>query len=497
MANEFGPNTLAFPQLQPVQGAVPSSGAGADVSSLIGHISDPLTPELIRAAITPIAGPRVPAMPSAFTRQIGPFQPAPMDTREVVGKGNATAQGIGNAITGVANAIGAVMTAEGQKKQGEIRDAASKVITAQQAIDEAQQQHDMAVQQGDAATASKMMDLIKENQKVRDGVFADPKMRKALAKGFNISYTDPSSNKTEEHQAVMQAIQGAKTREEKKAAIAKLQAEQNAKAGAAAGAAFAAAQPRGLTPNTMAQQKVQLALQQQAVQEKMYKDMMTYMASMARAEAPVKAAQMRELGESYRDTIKNMRHQMDVQTQFHNKLQYLDAQTAAKEHLLWEGLSVADQKEMHRLQIASTNPLVITKMANASDRSWQANVESIQARLTAATNQLNTIRGLPDSTPGKATQVQQMQAQVDATKLTLQQAQNKQAYWGGIMATYKKMAGLPDEPQEGGADGTDSNAGIGQHNANTFGTYTGSGDAATNLINEINSGTLDYSQPAR
>lgn len=294
MANEFGPNVLPFPQLQ---GTVPSSAAaGPDVSSLIGHISDPLTPELIRQATTPIAGPRVPQLPSSMTRPIAPYQQTPFDTREVVGAGNARARGIANAFTGVTNALGTVLTAEAQKKQGEIRDAATKVITAQQAIDEAQQQHDMAIQQGDADTASKMMELIKENQKVRDGVFADPKMRKALAKGFDISYTDPSQNKTEEHQAVMQAMQGAKTREEKQAAIAKLRQEQNAKAGAAAGAAFASSQPRGLAPNTMAMQKLQIAEMEQKAQIEAQKNYATLQASLARSQSTVDAARIRTMG---------------------------------------------------------------------------------------------------------------------------------------------------------------------------------------------------------
>ena len=290
MPSEFGPNVMPFPS------SVPSSGGGEDISSIIGHISDPLTPELIKQATTPIPGPRVPQMPSAFVRPVAPYQMAPMDRTPVVGAGNARARGISNAFTGVTNALGAVMTAEAQKKQGQIRDAASKVITAQQAIDEAQQMHDMAIQQGDADTASKMMELIKENQKVRDGVFSDPKMRKALAKGFDISYTDPSSNKTEEHQAVMQALQGAKTREEKKAAIAKLRAEQNAKAGAAAGSAFAAAQPRGLAPNTMAMQKLQIAEMEQKAQIEAQKNYATLQASLARSQSTVDAARIRTMG---------------------------------------------------------------------------------------------------------------------------------------------------------------------------------------------------------
>lgn len=347
MANEFGPNVLAFPQLQPVQGAVPSSGAGADVASLIGHISDPLTPELIKAAVTPIAGPRVPAMPSSMTTPIAPFQKTPFDTREVVGAGNARAQGIGNAITGVTNAIGTVITAEQRKKQGEIRDAASKVITAQQAIDEAQQQHDMAVQQGDAATASKMMDLIKENQKVRDGVFADPKMRKALAKGFNISYTDPSSNKTEEHQAVMQAIQGAKTREEKRAAIAKLRQEQNAKAGAAAGAAFASSQPRGLAPNTMAMQRLQIAEMEQKAQVEAQKTWATLQASIERSHATVDAARIRTMGQvlvqqarfQQQDDLLNRRFDMAKQllgARYDESLKLIQARSQASRQLAHE-----------------------------------------------------------------------------------------------------------------------------------------------------------------
>lgn len=347
MANEFGPNVLPFPQLQ---GTVPSSAAaGPDVSSLIGHISDPLTPELIRQATTPIAGPRVPQLPSSMTRPIAPYQQTPFDTREVVGAGNARARGIANAFTGVTNALGTVLTAEAQKKQGEIRDAATKVITAQQAIDEAQQQHDMAIQQGDADTASKMMELIKENQKVRDGVFADPKMRKALAKGFDISYTDPSQNKTEEHQAVMQAMQGAKTRAEKQAAIAKLRAEQNAKAGAAAGAAFASSQPRGLAPNTMAMQKLQIAEMEQKAQIEAQKNYATLQASLARSQSTVDAARVREMGSTLvaqarmqqQDYLLNRRFDMAKQllgARFDNSLRLLqermkNARTLA--HEVW------------------------------------------------------------------------------------------------------------------------------------------------------------------
>ncbi len=477
---------------QPTTGGVPASAtnvASDPVYQLIDNISKPLSPELIRAATTPIAGPAVAQVPSSLQRPIAPQKDAPlMSTQGIVGKSYGRAVGIGNAITSTLNLLGSVTKMETQHKQDQLKDSATKLITAQQAIDEAKIAHDAATAAGDTAAAAQAQKTIDDNTAVRNGILADPKTRKALVKGFDISYTDPSSNKTDEHTAVMQAIKDAKTADQKKQAIQKLREQQNTAAGKAAGEAFATQQPRPMVSNVQAQQRLQLELQNKTVNQQLLKDYLTYKANMARAEAPVQAAQIRATADLMKQNLANQQKQLDIQEQFDYKMKYLDAETAARMKVQWNGLSVADAKEMDRLKIMSNDPITITKMANESDRTWQSNIESIQGRLTAATNQLTILQMTPGATPQ---QIKKMQDEIDATRTTLQQAQNKQAYWSGVMSTYKKMAGLPDEPEEGEENGDESGS---NSSANSIKSYTG--NDSTKIINEINSGTLNYNLPA-
>jgi len=233
-----------------------AQNSGLDVASLIQNISSPIPQGLMQAATTPVSGGHAMQVPSSLQQPVGPHQDRPMDTRRVVGAKAAKLQGIGNAITGATNAIGAVVTKEAQIKQNQIKDSATKVIQAQQAIDEAKQLHDSAIATGDAATASKAQEMIQKNTQARDAIFADPKMRKALVKGFDISYTDPSANKTEEHTAVMAAMKDAKNWQEKRQKMQEYQQQQNQAAGSAAGEAFAKGQPQGMAPNVLAQNQV-------------------------------------------------------------------------------------------------------------------------------------------------------------------------------------------------------------------------------------------------
>lgn len=267
--------SLSLNEVMPGMNSVPTSssnqGGSPDINELIKAIATPLDPSLIRSANTPIAGPHATAIPSSFQTPIQPFRPAALDHSEVVGAGNAKAQGIGNAITGAANAVGAIFTAEMQHKQNQVKDAATKVIMSQQAIDEAQQAHDQAAAAGDTAAAAKAQEAIDQNTKVRDGVFADPKMRKSLQKGFDISYTDPESNKTEEHAAVQAAMKQAKTIQEKRQIQQAAQQKQNETTGKGMGAAYAAQQPRAMAPNQIAQAQLAIAQDQKKSLVDMYK----------------------------------------------------------------------------------------------------------------------------------------------------------------------------------------------------------------------------------
>lgn len=308
-----------------VPASVVSRQSSPDIGELLKNIVTPIDPNLVRAASSPIPGSHAQGVPSSLTAPIAPHQDRPLDNSQVVGRGNARAQGIKNAFTGATNALGAIVTKEAQIKQGQIRDAAQKVIMAQQAIDEAKQAHDAAIQSGDAATASKMQAVMQQNQQARDAIFADPKMRKALQKGFDISYTDPESNKTEEHAAVQEALKNAKTFAEKKAIMKAQQQKQNEAAGAAMGTAFEKSQPQGLAPNTQAQAQLNTQLATQKLQVQAQKDLLTFQASMYRSDRTVDAARVREIGSGIMQAQRLAFQEQQMQQRF------AQAQTLLKE----------------------------------------------------------------------------------------------------------------------------------------------------------------------
>jgi hypothetical protein len=283
-----------------VPASVPASvQSGPDINELLKSIVTPIDPKLVQAATSPVPGSHAQGVPSAFTTPIAPHQDRPLDQRQMVGRKAAGRQAVANAFTGATNALGAVVTKEAQIKQNSIRDAAQKVIMAQQAIDEAKQARDAAVAAGGpdgAAQAAKMQQIMEQNQQARDAIFADPKMRKALVKGFDISYTDPQSNKTEEHAAVQEAIKGAKSFAEKREIMKAQQEKQNAEAGAGAGAAFEKSQPQGLAPNVQAQAQLAQQMAQQKLQVQAQKDMLTFQSSVYRSDRTVDAARVREIG---------------------------------------------------------------------------------------------------------------------------------------------------------------------------------------------------------
>ena len=379
---------MPFPSAAEVQGvpatpaAQSSRNGGLDIASLIQNISTPIPQGLMQAATTPVQGGHAMQVPSSLQQPIGPHQDRPMDQRQVVGRKAAKLQGIGNAITGATNAIGAVVTKEAQIKQNQIKDSATKVIQAQQAIDEAKQLHDSALATGDAATASKAQEMIQKNTQARDAIFADPKMRKTLVKGFNISYTDPASNKTEEHTAVMAAMKDAKNWQEKRQKMQELQQQQNQQAGSAAGEAFAKGQPQGMAANALAQSQVSMIQAQQKIQQQTMKDVMTYQAAMAGHQATVTAAQLRTQAQS-----------IQQQNTFNHQQDMLNQRFAQAQHLLKERLNndfaLIGAREKAARELADdvysdkeTDPLTMYTKSNTAMLKYQDNLSKNQNLLT-------------------------------------------------------------------------------------------------------------------
>jgi len=281
---------------QSVPAAQPSQGNDL-ISSILKTVSSPVDPNLVRQANMPIEGTHAASLPTSLSTPVGPYQTAPLDQRQVTGRKAANRQGISNAFTAATNALGTIVTKEAQIKQGHIRDAATKVIMAQQGIDEAKIAHDQAITAGDAAAASKYQEAIQKNQQARDAIFADPKMRKALQKGFDISYTDPASNKTEEHAAVQEALKTAKSMQEKREIMKAQQEKQNQASGSAMGAAFEKSMPQGMAANQLAQAQLGQVLADKKIQQEAMKNLLTFQASTYRSDKAYNATQMRTIAQ--------------------------------------------------------------------------------------------------------------------------------------------------------------------------------------------------------
>lgn len=160
---------------------------------------------LAQKASTPIPGGHVGGIPLSLQpdqkqAQVSPLIPSRPGV-DVVGKGNARGVGIGNAVIGAMNAISKTETAITNKKKIEVASGTQQLLVAQQAYDQAAELYKQNPQDAEAKAA---MD---RNMNVMNGILSNDKLRKAIAKGMNIDFTDPSANDTVEHQGVAQGKQ--------------------------------------------------------------------------------------------------------------------------------------------------------------------------------------------------------------------------------------------------------------------------------------------------
>ena len=444
--------------LTSVPTSIGNGGGDAFMNSLIENISKPLSPELIESATTPVAGSHTSQVPSSFTTPIQPFQGAPLDERQVVGKHNAKMQGIGNTVTAVANTLGGLVTAETQHKQNQVRDAATKVINAQQALDQAQQAHDEYTKSGDTQRAASMQAIIDQNTKVRDGVFSDPKLRKALVKGFDISYTDPQSNKTTEHAGVMEAIKNAKTIQEKRAAMQQYQQQQNQAVGKTVGAAYAQQQPRGLASNVVAQQKLQIEQTNRAASQVALKDYLTFKASMAHANATIGAAQIRAIGagilqQTKFDQAQELQDQKLKNSVLMQNMRYRDA--------LSEIAARGNQARQTARDVFSdrqSDPIMLGQKMQKSIKTYDdaiakdaVTLQTLQAQRTALYMDNNN-KPLPKP-PGQ----DDVNASNQALQYVQQHLQNMKSSRDALMKNYETLRSTYGAAGEGGgSDATDS-----------------------------------------
>jgi hypothetical protein len=388
---------MPFPSAAEVQGvpATPSAQAngGLDIASLIQNISLPFPQGLTQSATTPVQGGHAMQVPSSLQQPIGPHQDRPMDQRQVVGRKAAKLQGIGNAITGATNAIGAVVTKEAQIKQNEIKDSALKLIQSQQMIDEAKQQLESAqslmqnskpddpAQAQYKAMATKAQEMIDQNTKTKEAILADPKRRKELVKGFDISYTDPESNKTPAHMAAMSAMKEAHSWQEKRQIMKEEQQRQNEARGKVAGEAFAKGQPQGMAANVLAQNQIAAIQNQNKERLETVKALGPLWVEKMRAEGNLNVAEVNKAADLRKAAIEA---DSKIDTQLLKNKQD-DKNNAAS--LSLEAYRKSADRSLEMLK--QGNPVEVLKAFNESQKNYETAITENQKSRQALNNELD------------------------------------------------------------------------------------------------------------
>jgi hypothetical protein len=188
------------------QGNIPSAAQSTAASSVDiisdllkeAHAADTQAAQAVKAANQPIAGghqlPGSANLPGNPNHQFYDY-----DTHPVVGHHNATMRGIVNLSKGVSNLIGSVDAAVAQKKTQRLAVNIERLMGAVNSTDQAKQ----ALQNDPNNPAAQ--EQLKKAQAIQDEILSDPKVRKDIAKAYNINFTDPSKNNTPEHAALKQA----------------------------------------------------------------------------------------------------------------------------------------------------------------------------------------------------------------------------------------------------------------------------------------------------
>lgn len=187
----------------PTSGGQQSTAAtGADIISQLIQSSNAANEKAalaMKAATIPIAGGHMQPQQVNTPGAGHIYTQYQLDNSPVVGRHQATMQGIANVSKGVANLVGQVTQAQDQKKTQALAVNIEQLMGAVNSADQAKQ---VLAQDPNNAAAQ---DQLKRAQAIQNEILGDDKNRKAISKAFNINFTDPSKNNTPEHAALKQA----------------------------------------------------------------------------------------------------------------------------------------------------------------------------------------------------------------------------------------------------------------------------------------------------
>lgn len=184
------PTMPAIPSIAPTQSASGGVASSQDISQLLGPIASqaqaplPSPYEIGRQ----VAEPRLHEQPFETNRPTDnkPIAPYVADVKR------ARRQ---NAVAGLANTIGKAGEMIQQKKNEQLKDKLVDVMKAKNNVTNAEK---VLQQDPNNQMAKQVLDA---NKKQMDSILSDPKHQKQLAKALDISYIDPSKNKTPEIEA--------------------------------------------------------------------------------------------------------------------------------------------------------------------------------------------------------------------------------------------------------------------------------------------------------
>ena len=467
VAEGMGGAPTPFPQGQAPSGGGQESGW----DSMMRDLNKPIDPSVVLAGLMPTMQGHQMDIPPSMLQPLQPFQQQaylPASYAEgVVGKKAAGRAGIANAIIGVGNAVGAINNKLQQQQHEKTATATQRLIRAQQTIDQASQ---YLKQKGITPEQSaQLQKRIDDSKMLMNTILSDPKMRKAIGKGMDVSFTDPSENKTPEHQAVG----------------AGKQAALNQPQGQTFQAQFAKQMPQTMGQDPMAQFRLQQAITQKQSDQALAKAMLPRLAT---AQSQQEIAAVKEAGAEVRQA-RGFQNQWGLQANRFAQTQWLQAQGHAfkldeiGKHIQWQGdmlQKLAADKQL--------SPLAIGKYEQQGNYQWG----QLEAHYKGQLDQLQTDYSTQAANYAKTTNKDQkaeiakgMQQNRQAYQMGLEMLQNLNAPNGPKANFYRGVTALRNIAAGGDVGGYDPEAESGGDEEGGGGNeYTSGADFGISAVTE-------------
>lgn len=335
----FGTSPDVSPSAQNL-GNLPTSGGGlGDLAQLLKGSESSVSMEDITKALSPQVTGMPMQMPSYFTREIPNPPPVQLDQREMVGAGNARGQGIANSISATVGALAQFKAIRDRQKQEADATKVQRLIEAQYGITQAQQALQAAT---DPQTKAAAQESLQHNQDVLNGLFQDPKFVRTIEKGFNISLTDPSQNKTPEHGIVQRGIDLFKKKNQQPFTQQQAQAIQQR---------FQKQQPTMLAPNQYAMQQLQLKMEMDKAKAAMFKDRIEAAKMMYDYQGKVDTERIRAAWEMQKEQMKDAAELAKEATRIGGEKALIDYR-AESEIAVNEAKAAFEERDPNKLQEA-------------------------------------------------------------------------------------------------------------------------------------------------